>query len=117
MNLHGVARGCAGISELLGSVLLIAASVTALRGTPVPRLVPGLSADEVSNFATERFAEESDLWHVQLRMIRALKGSIESTTKIGDRAAQAIETAQRYFFAGLSLIGGGLGTLVLVVTF
>ena len=117
MGLHGAARACAGVSLLVGSALLIAASVTALRGTLIPRLVPDLSAEEVANYATDRFVEEPDLWRVQLRMLRALEESIDSTSRTSDRAARAIETAQRYFFGGLSLIGGALGTLVAMVTF
>jgi hypothetical protein len=117
VSLNGVARSCAGICLLLGSALLIAASITALRGALAPRLGPEPSAKEVANYATERFVEEADLWRVQLRTIRTLRISIASTTLLIDRAAKAIETAQLFFFGGLSLIGGALGTLVVVVTF
>jgi hypothetical protein len=117
ISLHGAARGLSAISLLLGAGLLIVASVTALRKTLIPRVVPGLSSDEVANYATDRFLSEADLWRVQLRTIRGLAGSIESLTRAGDRAARAIETAHRYFFAGLFLIGLSLGTLVVVVTF
>lgn len=117
VNLHGVARCCSAVFLLIGSALLIAAAVTALRKTLVPRLLPDLSVDEVGNYATVRFLGEPDLWRVQLRTIRAMGESIESMTRVGDRAARAIETAQRYFFAGLFLNGAALGTLMVVVTF
>jgi hypothetical protein len=51
--LHGLARGFAGSFLLFGSVLLIAAFATALRGAVLPpRLVSDLSAEEVANYAT-----------------------------------------------------------------
>jgi hypothetical protein len=102
---------------LLGSALLIAASITALRGTLAPRFGPETSTKEVATYATERFLEEADLWRAQLRAIRTLNVSIASSTLLLDRAGRAIETAQVFFFGGLSLIGGALGTLVVVVTF
>ncbi|HEY2480040.1 MAG TPA: hypothetical protein VGI17_15100 [Solirubrobacterales bacterium] len=115
--LHGTARDFAGISLLFGSVLLIAASVTALNGALVPRVVPVVTAEEVANYATERFIEEHELWRVHLRTIHSLTRSIVSTTRLGDRAARAIRRAERLFFAGLSLVGIALGILVVVVTF
>lgn len=116
-SLHGAARGWAGICLLVGSALLIAAFVVAVRGALVSPLEPDLSAGEVANYATDRFVEESDLWRVQLRTVRAMYGSIESATRLVERATRAMKTAQRYFFGGLSLIGCALGTLVLVVAF
>jgi hypothetical protein len=115
--LHGVARGCAGLSLLVGSLLLIAASVTALRGASVPWVVSGLSAEEVANYSMDRFVEEPDLWRVHLRMIRGLLRSIESTTRLGDQAARAVKRAELFFFGGLLLVGVALATLVVVVTF
>jgi hypothetical protein len=115
--LHGPARGCAGVSLLAGALLLIGASVTALRGALLPRFVFDLSTEEVANYATDRFVQESDLWRVHLRTIHALIQSIELTTRLGDKAAQALRRAERFFFAGLLLVGNALGILVLVVTF
>ncbi len=80
-------------------------------------MVFDLSAKEVANYASDRFVEESDLWRVHLRTIRALVLSIESTTRLGDKAARAVRRAQRFFFTGLALVGIALGILVLVVTF
>jgi hypothetical protein len=114
--LHGVARPCAGISLLLGSLLLIAASVTALRGALLPQFVSDLSTEEVANYATDRFVEEPDLWRVHLRSTRALLRTIESTTRLGDRSAQAVRRAELFFFAGLSLVGIALGIFVVVET-
>jgi hypothetical protein len=86
--LHGVGRDCAGIALLLGSIFLIAAFVTALRGTLLPQLVSDISAEEVANYTTERFTHEPDLWRVHVRTINGLLISITSTTRQGDKAAQ-----------------------------
>jgi hypothetical protein len=88
-----------------------------LRGALLPQLVSALSTEEVANYATERFVEEPDLWRVHLRSIRGLLLTIESATHLGDRAARAVRRAERFFFAGLSLVGIALGMLVIVVAF
>lgn len=116
--LHGAARSCAGISLLIGSLLLIAASIAALLpGVSMPPVVPDLAAKEVANYVTSRFVQEPDLWRVHLRTIRALIVAIELTTRLGDKAARAVRGAERLFFAGLSLVGCALGILVVAVSF
>jgi hypothetical protein len=60
--LDGIARGYAGISLLIGVVLLVASLVMALKGSLVPRLVRNVSAEEVSNYTSERFTCEPELW-------------------------------------------------------
>ncbi len=96
---------------------LIAAFVTALRGTLLPHLVSDISAEEVANYTTERFTHEPDLWRVHIRTIRGLLISIDSTTRQGDKAAQAVMWAGRLFLVGLLAVGIALAILVAVVTF
>jgi hypothetical protein len=115
--LHGVARDSAGIALLVGAIFLIAAFVTALRGTLLPQLVSDISAEEVANYTTERFTHEPDLWRVHIRTIRGLLKSIDSTTRQGDRAAQAVSRAGRFFLAGLLAVGIALAILIAVMTF
>ncbi|MBN9622942.1 MAG: hypothetical protein J0H06_08315 [Actinobacteria bacterium] len=115
--LHGSARVCAAGCLLMGSLLLVVAFVTALRGGLLPRFVSDLSVGEVANYATDRFVQEPDLWRVHLRTIRGTIRSIESTTLLGDRTAEAIARAERFFIAGMSLVGSALGILVVVVAF
>jgi hypothetical protein len=100
--LHGVARDCAGISLLIGLLLLVASLVAALRGTLSPTLVSDVSAEEVSNYTVERFTHEPDLWRVQVRMIRSLLKAIEVTTVEGDEAARAVRNAEYSFLPGSS---------------
>lgn len=113
---HGT-RAVIGVSLLIGAILLVAAFVTAVRGTLVPHLVSDLSAKEVANYLTERFTHEPDLWRVQIRTIRGLTRSIESTTRQGDKAAQAVTWAARCFLAGLSAVGIALAILISVMSF
>jgi hypothetical protein len=112
-----VARAAIGVSLLAGTILLILAFVTALRGTLLPQLVSDISAREVANYLTDRFSHEPDLWRVQMRTIRGLLDSIESTTRQGDKAAQAVSWAGRFFLAGLSAVGIALAILISVVSF
>jgi cytochrome c biogenesis factor len=113
--LHGVARDCAGVSLLIGVLLLTASLVTALHGTLLPALVSGISAEEVSNYTSERFTDEPDLWRVQVRMIRSLLDAIELTTVEGDQAARAVRKAEYLFLIGLFSVGTVLSTLIAVV--
>ncbi len=91
--------------------------MTALRGTVLPQLVSDVSAEEVANYASERFTHEPDLWRVHVRTIHGLLASIESTTGQGDEAARAVEKAEYFFLAGLFSVGVAFATLIVVVTF
>jgi hypothetical protein len=114
--LHGGARDYAGTSLLVGILLLVASLVTALRGTPAPRSVADLSAEEVANYTSDRFILEPDLWRVHVRTIRSLLGKIELITLQSDQAARAVRKAEYLFLTGLFLVGIVLGTLIVTVT-
>jgi hypothetical protein len=114
---HHTARVAVGVSLLVGTILLIAAFVTALRGTLLTHLVSDISAAEVANYITERFTHEADLWRVHVRTIRGLLGSIHSTTRQGDKTARAVMWAGRLFLSGLSAVGIALVILISVVSF
>jgi hypothetical protein len=116
-SLRGIARDGAGIFLLVGVLLLIFSLVTALDGTLLPRLVSGVSAEEVSNYASERFTHEPELWRVQIRTLRSVLVAIELTTIQSDKAAWAVRKAEYLFLAGLFSVAIALGTLILVVTF
>lgn len=114
---HSAARDAAGAALFIGVICLIVAFATALRGTLLPNLVSDISAEEVANYTTERFTHEPDLWRVHIRTIKGLLISIESTTRQGDKAAQAVMWAGRFFLVGLLAVGAALAILVAVVTF
>ncbi len=79
--LSGSARDVAGVSLLIGCLLLIAALATALRGTLLPQPVSDISAREVANYTSDRFIHEPELWRVHVRAIHSLLASIESMTR------------------------------------
>jgi hypothetical protein len=115
--LHGLGRDMAGVSLLLGSLLLIASLVAALRGTLLPQPVSDISTDEVANYTLERFTHEPDLWRVQVRVIQGLLASIESMTWHIDGAARILEKAEYFFLSGLFTVGIAFATLIAGVTF
>jgi hypothetical protein len=114
--LNGIARVAAGASLLAGSLLLIAALGSALRGTLLPQPVSDISAREVANYTSERFTDEPDLWRVHLRAIHALLPSIESMTRHVDSAARVVEKAEYFFLSGLLTVGVAFATLIVEVT-
>jgi hypothetical protein len=114
--LDGVARDCAGVLLLIGVLMLVASLVTALRGTPAPRFVSDLSAEEVANYAADRFIREPDLWRVHVRTIRSLLGEIEAITLESDHGARAVRKAEYLFLTGLGSVGIVLGVLIAEVT-
>jgi hypothetical protein len=115
--LHGVPRFVAGGSLLIGVLLLILSIVIVLRGTLMRESLTAFSAEEVANYVTERFVQESDLWRVHLRTIFALLDAIETTTDQGDEAAQAVRNSEYFFLAGLFTVGIAFATLIAAVTF
>ena len=115
--LGGPARQLAGAALLLGAIFLVAAFVTALRGTLLQHLVSDISAEEIANYTTRRFTHEPDLWRVHMRTIKGLLVSIESTTRQGDKAVNAVAWAGRFFLVGLLAVGVALAILIGVVTF
>lgn len=114
----GVPRDVAGAALLLGTILLVAALVASILGAPFrPQLVSDISAHEIANYTTERFTHEPDLWRVHIRTIRGLLVSIDSTTRIGDKAATTLRWAGLLFLVGLLAVGVALGILIFKVTF
>jgi hypothetical protein len=115
--LDGTAKAFAGASLLIGSLLLVAALTTALRGAIRSRLRSDISIHEVANYTTERFATEPDLWRVHVRSIRSLLISIELLTRRADGATRAVDKAEYFFLAGLFSVGLAFATLIGTVTF
>jgi hypothetical protein len=115
--LDGASRGYAAFSLSVGVFLLVAALVTALRGTLVPELVSDLSIHEVANYTSDRFTREPDLWRVHVRAIRTLLSLIESATEKGDEVARVVERAEIFFLVGLFSVGVSFATVIAEVTF
>jgi hypothetical protein len=117
-SLHGVPRDIVGMALLLGTLFLITALVITILGVPFrPHLVSDISAREIANYTTKRFTHEPDLWRVHIRTINGLLISIDSTTKLGDKAAAVLRRAGFLFLAGLLTVGAALAILIFKVTF
>jgi hypothetical protein len=116
-SLHGIARDGAGVWLLVGVLLLIASLVMALDGTVLPRLVSDISAEEISNYTSERFTHEPELWRVHVRMLHSVLDAIGWTTVQGDKAAWAVRKAEYLFLSGLFSVALALAMLIVVMTF
>lgn len=115
--LDGYARDVAGVGLLAGTLLLVAALATSILGAPFrQQLVSDISAREIANYTTQRFTHEADLWRVHIRTIRGLLVSIDSTTRIGDKAAGTLRWAGILFLIGLLAVSSALGILIFEVT-
>jgi hypothetical protein len=83
----------------------------------LPALVSGVSAEEVSNYTSDRFTHEPGLWRVHVRTIRSLLKAIGWTTVQGDKAVWAMRKAEYLFLSGLFSVALALAMLIVVVTF
>jgi len=111
-SLSGVARGGAGISLVVGAASLVLSLAVALRSSLVPGFDAGTSAEDIANFASDRFTHEPDLWRVHVRTTRALLLSIEAHIRQGDRAAKATKRAEIFFLVGLFSVGVSFATVI-----
>ncbi|HKZ14525.1 MAG TPA: hypothetical protein VJL81_11845 [Solirubrobacterales bacterium] len=111
-SLSGVARGGAGISLMLGALSLVLSLVIALRGSLVAGLASDGSAEEIANFASERFTNEPDLWRVHIRTIRATRNTIEESIGQGNQMAKATRRAETFFLVGLFSVGVSFATVI-----
>lgn len=117
-ELCGSARAWVGALLLVGGLLLTATFVVSIIGAAFrPHLISGISAREIANYTTNRFTHEPDLWRVQVRTIKGLLESISSTTKAGDKAANALRLAVLLFLGGLFAVALALGILIWQLSF
>ena len=117
-ELCGTPRAVVGVMLLVGGLLLTATLVVSILGAAFrPHLISGISAREIANYTTQRFTHEPDLWRVQVRTINGLLQSIASTTKAGDKAANALRLAVLLFLGGLFAVALALGILIWQLSF
>jgi hypothetical protein len=109
--------GCAGAAvgaALLGAALCLAASVAvAVVGVIKPQPFATISADEITNYLSDRFLNEPDLWRVHVRSLRALETATSDAQDGGNAAARAINFSLYAFLAGLGFSVLALGILIL----
>ncbi|MGN6259072.1 MAG: hypothetical protein ACTHN3_15220 [Solirubrobacterales bacterium] len=101
-------------ATLLGVAVSLAASVAiAIWGVIKPRLFVALGAEEIENYASDRFLSEPDLWRVQVRSLRALETITRYTQEERNAVARAIAISLYAFLSGLGFTLISLGTLAL----
>lgn len=92
-----------------GQVSGFGAAVLALVGGNATAI---LAADEITNYASDRFLSESDLWRVHLRSLQTLEQATRKAQEDGNAAAVAIMISLCAFLAGLGFSLISLGTLI-----
>ena len=97
---------------MLGALSLVLSLVIALRGSLVAGLASDGSAEEIANFASERFTNEPDLWRVHIRTIRATRNTIEESIGQGNQMAKATRRAETFFLVGLFSVGVSFATVI-----
>jgi ABC-type dipeptide/oligopeptide/nickel transport system permease subunit len=96
-RLSGAARVGAGIALMIGAASLVLSLVVALRGSLQAGFEGEASVDEITNFATERFTTEPDLWRVHVRTIRSTRKAIEGLIMRGTRWLRPSKTPNSFF--------------------
>jgi hypothetical protein len=100
-------------AALLGAALCLAGSVVvAVVGVIKPQPFATISADEITNYLSDRFLNEPDLWRVHVRSLRALEKATSDAQNGGNAAAKAINMSLYAFLAGLGFSVCALGTLI-----
>lgn len=111
-SVDGCAETAIGVA-LIGAGLCLAASVAvAVGGVIKPQPFASISADEITNFLSDRFLSEPDLWRVQVRSLRALETATRDAQEGGNTAAKAINVSLYAFLAGLAFSVLAIGILI-----
>ena len=110
------ADGCTGAViglALIGASLCLAVSVVvAVVGVIKPQPFASISADEITNYLSDRFLSEPDLWRVHVRSLRALETATRNAQDGGNAAAKAINISLFAFLAGLAFSVLAIGILI-----
>jgi hypothetical protein len=84
----------------------------AVIGVIRPQSYAAISADEITNYLSDRFLTEVDLWRVHVRSLRALRVATRDAQEGGNAAAKAINISQYAFLAGLGFSVLAVGILI-----
>jgi len=102
-----------GVAMICAFLCLAASVVIAVMGVIKPQPFASISADEISNYLSDRFLTEPDLWRVHVRSLRALETATRDAQAGGNSAAEAINRSLYAFLAGLGFSVLAIGTLIL----
>lgn len=108
--------GCAGtvigVALIAASLCLAVSVAVAVGGVIKPQPFASISADEITNYLSDRFLSEPDLWRVQVRSLRALETATRDAQDGGNTAANAINVSLYAFLAGLAFSVLAIATLI-----
>jgi hypothetical protein len=110
--LDGCTRTLVGVALIAAAFCLAAAVAIAIWGALRPKIFAAISAEEITNYTSERFLTEPDLWRVHVRSLHALGDASASAQDAGNSAAKAIEWSLRTFLAGLAFSLLAIATLL-----
>jgi hypothetical protein len=110
---EGPGRVAIGAALLTAVLCLTAAVAIAIWGVIRPRSFAAIAPDEITNYTSERFLNEPDVWRVRIRALRALEVGARQTAEDGNAAAKAIMISLYAFLAGLAFSSISVGTLIL----
>ncbi|HEX6781309.1 MAG TPA: hypothetical protein VF125_04680 [Solirubrobacterales bacterium] len=102
-----------GVALLSASACLAVSVVVAVVGVIKPQPFASISADEITNYLTDRFLNEPDLWRVHVRSLRGLETATRDAQDGGNAAARAINISLYAFLAGLAFSVVAVGILIL----
>jgi hypothetical protein len=109
---QGSARVVVGAALLAAVICLTVAVAVAIWGVILPRPFVAIAAEEVTNYRSDRFLAEPDLWRVHVRSLRSLEEAIRWAQEDGNDAAGVITISLYGFLAGLAFSLIAIGTLI-----
>jgi hypothetical protein len=109
---HGCDRTAIGVTLIIAAICLVASVAVAVVGVIKPQSYAAISADEISNYLSDRFLSEPDLWRVHVRSLRALEVATKDAQEGGNAAAKAINISLYAFLGGLGFSVIAIGTLI-----
>jgi hypothetical protein len=111
-TVDGYTGTATGLALLGASVCLAVSVVVAGVGVIKPQPFASISADEITNYLSDRFLSEPDLWRVHVRSLRALETATRNAQDGGNAAAKAINVSLYAFLAGLAFSVLAIGILI-----
>lgn len=112
VTLDGFVGVAVGVVLVVAVCSLAIAITVASWGTLRPGALAAISAEEITNYASEDFLTEPDLWRVHARSLHALGYAITRVQGAGDSAATAIEWSLTAFLTGLAFSSVAVATLL-----
>jgi hypothetical protein len=109
---HGCDRTEIAVALIIAAISLAGSVAVAVIGVIKPQSYAAISADEITNYLTDRFLNEPDLWRVHVRSLRALQVATRDAQEGGNAAAKAINVSLYAFLGGLAFAVLAIGILI-----